>query len=104
MAYPARPLKCRGWTSLRREACEQAYGPGQSLSQVPTDAHAFVMGNAALNGLSDSATHAGLDGTSYDLTYALARAPEVPDVAQRWRATESGSSLRTGDTQKSRLG
>jgi hypothetical protein len=88
MAYPARPLKCRGWTSLRREACEQAYGPGQSPSQVPADAYAFVMGNAVLNGLSDSAMHAGLDGASYDLTDALARALEIPDVVQRWRSGE----------------
>jgi len=88
MAYPARPLKCRGWTSLRRESCEQAYGPGQSPSQVPVDAHAFVMGNAVLNGLSDSVTHADLDGASYDLTHALARALEMPDVVQRWRNGE----------------
>jgi hypothetical protein len=88
MAYPARPLKCRGWNSLRLDACEQAYGPGQSPSQVPVDAYAFVMGNAVLNGLSDSATHAELDGASYDLTYALARALETPDVVQRWRNGE----------------
>ncbi|MBI3801696.1 MAG: hypothetical protein HY268_32605 [Deltaproteobacteria bacterium] len=88
MAYPARPLKCRGWTSLRREACEQAYGPGQSPSQVPADAYAFVMGNAVLNGLSDSATQAGLDGASYDLTSALARALAMPDIVQRWRNGE----------------
>ncbi len=88
MAYPARPLKCRGWTSLRREACEQAYGPGQSPSQVPADAYAFVMGNAVLNGLSDRATHAGLDGAAYDLTSALARALEMPDLVQRWRSGE----------------
>jgi hypothetical protein len=88
MAYPARPLKCRGWTSLRREACEQAYGPAQSPSRVPADAYAFVMGNAVLNGLSDSATQAGLDGTAYDLTSALARALEIPDVVQRWRNGE----------------
>lgn len=88
MAYPVRPLKCRGWTSLRREDCEQAYGPGQSPSQVPVDAYAFVMGNAVLNGLSDSVTHGGLDGTSYDLTSALARALEVPDVMRRWRNGE----------------
>lgn len=88
MAYPVRPLKCRGWTSLRREDCEQAYGPGQSPSQVPVDAYAFVVGNAVLNGLSDSVTHAGLDGTSYDLTSALARVLETPNVMQRWRNGE----------------
>jgi hypothetical protein len=88
MAYAVRPLKCRGWTSLRRESCEQAYGPGQSLNQVPVDAYAFVMGNAVLNGLSESATHAELDGAAYDLTHALARALETPDVVQRWRNGE----------------
>ena len=46
MAYPARPLKCRGWNSLRREACEQAYGHMPSIGQVPADAYAFLMGNA----------------------------------------------------------
>jgi hypothetical protein len=46
------------------------------------------MGNAVLNGLGDSATHAGLDGASYDLTFALARALEIPDVVQRWRDGE----------------
>lgn len=85
LAYPARPLKCRGWNSVRLEACEQAYGRSQSAQQVPVDAYAFVMGNAVLNGLSESAAQAGLDGTSYDLTYALARALEIPDAVQRWR-------------------
>jgi len=50
---------------------------------VPVDAYAFVMGNAVLNGLSESATQAGLDGTTYDLTYALARALEITDAVQR---------------------
>jgi hypothetical protein len=84
MAYPARPLKCRGWNSVRLEACEQAYGHSQSTKQVPVDAYAFVMGNAVLNGLSDSTSHAGLDGASYDLTRALSRALDMPDVVQRW--------------------
>lgn len=52
------------------------------------DAYAFVMGNAVLNGLSESVTQAGLDGTSYDLTYALTRALETPDVVHRWRNGE----------------
>jgi hypothetical protein len=88
LAYPARPLKCRGWTSMSREVCEQAYGPGQSPSQVPVDAYAFIAGNAVLNGLSDGAMQAGVDGASYDLTFALARALEIPDVVQRWRKGE----------------
>jgi Fe-S-cluster containining protein len=88
LAYPARPLKCRGWNSVRLEACEQAYGRSQSPQPVPVDAYAFVMGNAVLNGLSESATQAGLDGTTYDLTYALARALEIPDAVQRWRKGE----------------
>jgi hypothetical protein len=88
MAYAVRPLKCRGWNSLRREACEQAYGYGESQRQVPADAYAFVMGNAVLNGLSDSAKHVGLDGDSYDLCHALFWALEIPDIEQRWRNGE----------------
>lgn len=88
MAYTARPLKCRGWTSLRREACEQAYGHGSAANQVPADAYAFVMGNAVLNGLSDSASQRGLDGGSYDLTHALLCILDVPDAVERWRNGE----------------
>src|SRR5262249_21278957 len=82
----ARPLKCRGWTSVRREACEQAYGHSQqSTTQVPVDAYAFIMGNAVLNGLNDSVTHAKLDGATYDLSHALAQALETSDGVQRGR-------------------
>jgi uncharacterized protein len=88
MAYEVRPLKCRGWNSLRRDVCEQAYGHSESQAQVPADAYAFVMGNAVLNGLSDSAKHAGLDGDSYDLSHALMHALEIPDIVQRWRSGE----------------
>lgn len=88
MAYPARPLKCRGWNSVRLEPCERAYGHSQSTDQVPVDAYAFVMGNAVLNGLSDSATHIGLDGGSYDLTHALVQVLDTPDVVQRWHNGE----------------
>jgi len=88
LAYPARPLKCRGWNSVRLEACEQGYGHSQSSQPVPVDAYAFAMGNAVLNGLSESATQTGLDGTTHDLTSALARALEIPDAIQRWRKGE----------------
>lgn len=88
MAYAVRPLKCRGWNSLSREVCEQAYGHSPAQAQVPADAYAFVMGNAVLNGLSDSAKRVKLDGDSYDLSSALVRALEIPDAAQRWRNGE----------------
>jgi hypothetical protein len=88
MAYAARPLKCRGWNSLRRDVCEQAYGHSQSTVHIPADAYAFVMGNAVLSGLSDSTTHAGLDGRTYDLTEALIQVLDVPDAVQRWRNGE----------------
>ncbi len=58
------------------------------MSQVPVDAYAFIMGNAVLNGLSDSITHAELDGACYELTHALARALETPDAVRRWRNGE----------------
>ncbi len=87
-AYPARPLKCRGWNSLRREACEHAYGYSPSIGQVPADTYAFLMGNAVLNGLSDGVKAIKLDGGSYDLSYALARVLDIPDAVQRWRNGE----------------
>jgi Fe-S-cluster containining protein len=88
LAYEARPLKCRGWNSIRRDACEQAYGHGEATTPVPFDTYAFVMGNAVLNGLSDSTARAGLDGTTYDLSDALTRALQIPDSVQRWRNGE----------------
>jgi hypothetical protein len=88
MAYAVRPLKCRGWTSLQREACERAYGHGSATSQVPADVYAFIMGNAVLNGLSDSVSQSRLDGGSYDLTHALLCVLDVPDAVERWRNGE----------------
>ena len=88
IAYAARPLKCRGWNSLRRDVCEQAYGHSQSSVQIPADAYAFMMGNAVLSGLSDSAARAGLDGRTYDLTEALIQVLDTPDAVQRWRSGE----------------
>jgi len=88
MAYTARPLKCRGWNSLRRDVCEQAYGHSPSPPQIPADAYAFMMGNAVLSGLSDGATRVGLDGRTYDLTEALMQVLDMPDAVQRWRNGE----------------
>ncbi len=88
MAYAVRPLKCRGWNSLSREVCEQAYGHSPAQAQVPADAYAFVTGNAVLNGLSDSVKQAKLDGDSYDLSHALVHVLEMPDAVQRWRNGE----------------
>jgi hypothetical protein len=88
MAYTARPLKCRGWNSLRRDVCEQAYGHSQSSVQIPADAYAFLMGNAVLSGLRDSVASAGLDSRTYDLTEALLQILEQPDAIQRWRNGE----------------
>ncbi len=91
MVYEARPFKCRGWNSVRLEACEQAYGHSQTTTQVPkvpVDTFAFVMGNAVLNGLSDSTRQAELDGGAYELNSALLRALEFPDATLRWRSGE----------------
>ncbi len=88
MAYEARPFKCRGWNSVRLEACERAYGHSQTTAKVPIDTFAFVMGNAVLNGLSDATQHAELDGGAYELNAALLRALDLPDAIMRWRNGE----------------
>ena len=43
---------------------------------------------AVLNGLSDSAHEAGLDGGPYELSSALLRALELPDATLRWLSGE----------------
>ncbi len=88
MAYDARPFKCRGWNSVRLEACEQAYGQSETTTPVPVDTFAFVMGNAVLNGLSDATRNAELDGGAYELNAALLRALDLPDATLRWRNGE----------------
>ena len=88
MAYEARPFKCRGWNSVRLEACERAYGQSQTTTKVPVDTFAFVMGNAVLNGLSDATRNAELDGGAYELNAALLRALDLPDATLRWRNGE----------------
>ncbi len=88
MAYDARPFKCRGWNSVRLEACERAYGRSETTTEVPVDTFAFVMGNAVLNGLSDATQHAELDGGAYELNAALRRALDLPDATLRWRNGE----------------
>ena len=88
MAYEARPFKCRGWNSIRLEACEHAYGQSQATTKVPVDAFAFVVGNAVLNGLSDATRNAEIDGGAYELNAALLRALNLPDASLRWRNGE----------------
>ena len=88
MAYEARPFKCRGWNSVRLEACERAYGRSETTTEVPVDTFAFVMGNAVLNGLGDATQHAELDGEAYELNAALLRALDLPDATLRWRNGE----------------
>ncbi len=88
MAYEVRPFKCRGWNSVRLEACEQAYGQSQATTKVPVDTFAFVMGNAVLNGLSDATRNAKLDGGAYELNAALLRALDLSDATLRWRNGE----------------
>ena len=88
MAYEARPFKCRGWNSVRLEACEQAYGQSETPTEVPVDTFAFVMGNAVLNGLSDGVQNNELDGGAYELNSALLRALDLPDATRRWRNGE----------------
>ena len=91
MAYEARPLKCRGWNSLSLEACEQAYGHGESAPHVPIDTYAYVMGNTVLNGLCDSLSKAGLDSTTHELSEALSHvlAMDIPDRVQPWQSGEA---------------
>jgi len=80
--YPIRPLSCRGYSSLSRSTCEDAFA-GQ-VDQVPV--HGLVQDSATgvMEGLMEATTALGLEWEKYELESAVLRALEVPDAAERW--------------------
>jgi Fe-S-cluster containining protein len=87
LAYPVRPLTCRGYSSSDARSCELAldhtrgvrvpiYWPQQRLA-------AFV-----LDGLRVGLENSRLDGELLELTAALRIALEAPDLEERWLSGE----------------
>jgi Fe-S-cluster containining protein len=80
--YPIRPLACRGYSSLSRSACEEAFTDQGDHVRV----HAGVRELAAgvIYGLILASKARGLEWGRYELEAAVLRALETPDAAERW--------------------
>jgi len=80
IAYPARPLTCRGMNSVTPGGCRgddtMIFGPQKRIA------------DGLLAGLSAALVEAELDGNVYELAIALSIALETPDAIAKWLAGE----------------
>jgi len=81
--YEARPLVCRGWSSLDAGACERHLAAPETRS-APVYAAGYELANAVLAGLSKACSDAGLDGAPLELIAALRIALTRENAADRW--------------------
>jgi Fe-S-cluster containining protein len=88
IAYPVRPLTCRGFNSSDARRCEQSLTPGRS-SEVPMHLPQLRLATFVLDGLRAGLGECGLDGSRLALTAALKIALRVPDAQERWLAGEA---------------
>jgi Fe-S-cluster containining protein len=84
--YPIRPLACRGYNSLSRSACEEAFTDQGDRVR----AHAGVRELAAgvIYGLVLASKELGLEWGRHEIEAAVLRALETPDAAERWARGE----------------
>jgi Fe-S-cluster containining protein len=84
--HEVRPLLCRGWTSLDREACARHFADPDGVPVPPAHAPAYELASAVLGGLGLAAEDAGFDGRLLEFIAALRIALERPNAASRWLA------------------
>jgi Fe-S-cluster containining protein len=68
--HAVRPLVCRGYQSLSREACQEKY-VADAAPRPPIDRYGHFAGNAVLRGLRDTLAAAGADGGLHELHGAV---------------------------------
>jgi len=80
--YAIRPLACRGYSSLSRATCEEAFTDKGDRVRV----HAGVRELAAgvIYGLVLASKELGLEWGRHEIEAAVLRALETPDAAERW--------------------
>jgi Fe-S-cluster containining protein len=88
VAYPVRPLTCRGYNSSDAELCRRDLDPGARV-EVPVYEPQQRMTTFVLDGLRAGTADSKLDGALLELTTALRVALEVPDAEERWLAGEA---------------
>lgn len=87
VAYPVRPLTCRGFNSSDAARCER-FVEAPNTVHVPAYAPQLRLHTFVLDGLRAGLTESGLKGDLLELTAALRIALEAPDAAERWLAGE----------------
>ncbi len=85
IAYPVRPLTCRGFNSGDARRCEQSLTPGRS-TEVPVHLPQLRLATFVLDGLRAGLGECGLDGARLALAAALRIALRVPDAREQWLA------------------
>ncbi len=87
--YAGRPLNCRSYHSLSREACEESFNHPEDLErghpQLTGVAEVHAGGQA---GFLAALEQSGLDQRQYELASALCEAIDDPAARQRFRAGE----------------
>lgn len=91
LAYPVRPLTCRGYNSTDAELCREVLGPGGGRpgGEVPDYAPQRRLATFVLDGLRVGLGGAGLDGELLELAAALKVALDHPAAENRWLSGES---------------
>jgi Fe-S-cluster containining protein len=82
--YAARPLICRGYSSLSVKKCEEAYLHPTQPNTAPFDFHARIWTVSVADGMRDGLAAKGIDAQRYELNSAVLCALTTPDVAAKW--------------------
>jgi hypothetical protein len=88
IAYPVRPLTCRGFNSSDAHSCELFLQSPRKVV-VPNYVPQLRLMTFVLDGMRAGLSESGLRGDLVELTAALRIALEVPDAAERWLAGEA---------------
>ena len=84
--YAIRPLACRGYNSMSRAACEEAFaGQGDGV-QMHTGVRELAAG--VTYGLIQASKGLELEWGRYELEAAVLRALDTPDAAESWARGE----------------
>jgi Fe-S-cluster containining protein len=80
--YPIRPLACRGYSSLSRSACEDAFTDQGDRVRVHESVRELAAG--VIYGLVLASKELRLEWGRHEIEAAVLRALETPDAAERW--------------------
>ena len=83
--YPARPLNCRSYHSLSRQACETSFNDPGNLNLGHPELTALAKVHAGgQGGLISALQEAGFDSRQYELVTAMAESLDDPEARSRF--------------------